>query len=149
MQVGEICSREVYMVRPDEPLAEAVREMDKRHVGAVVVVESQADIVRPIGIVTDRDVVRGQLVRSTDLFCLSVGDVMTKTPLTVEESCGVGEAIERMSARNVRRAPVVSSAGDLVGIVTLDDLLPVVAEDLSVLAQLLGTQARRENVRSS
>ena len=145
MQVGDICSREVYMVRSEEPLAEAVREMDKRHVGAVVVVDSQADIVRPIGIVTDRDVVRGQLVRSADLFCLSVGDVMTKTPLTVEESCGVGEAIERMSARNVRRAPVVSSTGDLVGIVTLDDLLPVVAEDLSMLARLLGTQARREH----
>ena len=148
MQVGDICSREVYMVRPEEPLAEAVREMDKRHVGAVVVVDSQADIVRPIGIVTDRDVVRGQLARSADLFCLNVGDVMTKTPLTVEEGCGVGEAIERMSARNVRRAPVVSSTGDLVGIVTLDDLLPVVAEDLSMLAQLLGTQARREHDRS-
>ncbi len=147
MQVGDICSREVYIVRPEEPLAEAVREMDKRHVGAVVVVESQADLVRPIGIVTDRDVVRGQLVRSADMFCLSVGDVMTKAPLTVEENCGVGEAIERMSARNVRRAPVVSSTGDLVGIVTLDDLLPVVAENLSMLAQLLGTQARREQDR--
>jgi CBS domain-containing protein len=69
---------------------------------------------------------------------------MTKAPLTVEESCGVAEAVERMSARNVRRAPVVSSSGDLVGIVTFDDLLPVVAEDLSTLAKLIGTQARLE-----
>jgi CBS domain-containing protein len=144
MQVGDICSREVYMVRPDEPLAEAAKEMTHRHIGAVVVVASHGDVIRPVGIVTDRDVVRGQLQRSADLFCLSVGDVMTKMPLTVEENCGLAEAIERMSARGVRRAPVVSSSGDLVGIVTLDDLLPALAADLSTLAKLIGTQARLE-----
>lgn len=144
MQIGEVCSREVYIVRPEDPLVDAAREMNKRHIGAVVVVESQGDLVRPVGIVTDRDVVRGQLARSADLYCLTVGDVMTKTPLTVEENCGIAEAIERMSARNVRRAPIVSNSGDLVGIVTFDDLLSVVAEDLSTLAKLLGTQARLE-----
>jgi CBS domain-containing protein len=144
MHIGDICSRDVYIVRPDEPLVAAVTEMNNRHIGAVVVVESRGELVRPIGLVTDRDVVRGQLDRNADLFGLTVADVMTKSPLVVQESSGAAEAIERMSARGVRRAPVVSDSGDLVGIVTFDDLLPVIAEDLAALAKLIGTQAHLE-----
>ena len=54
MNIGEVCSREVYIVRPAEPLAKAVAEMHKRHVGALVVVEEKPGQVRPIGVVTER-----------------------------------------------------------------------------------------------
>jgi CBS domain-containing protein len=121
--------------------------MNNRHIGAVVVVESRGELTRPVGIVTDRDVVNGQIDRGADLFCLTVGDVMTKDPLTLLEGSGVAEGIERLSTRGVRRAPVVNEAGDLVGIVTFDDLLPVVAEELTALARLVGTQAVRESSR--
>jgi len=144
MNIGEICSREVYVFGPEETLADAAAEMERRHVGAVVVIEHEGDCVRPIGIVTDRDVVRGQISRRADLFSIAIKDVMTARPLTVNESCGVTEAIGQMSARGVRRAPVVNSSGDLVGIVTFDDLLPVVVEEIGALARLLATQARRE-----
>lgn len=144
MQIGEVCSREVYVVRPGDPLVDAAREMEDHHIGSIVVVEANDGLLRPVGIVTDRDIVRGQLQRGADLFRLRVADVMTRTPLTLEESCGVAEGLERLSGRRVRRAPVVSSSGDLVGIVSFDDLLPVVAEDLSALAKLVGTQADRE-----
>jgi CBS domain-containing protein len=144
MVIGDVCSREVYVVRRDEPLAEAVREMRKRHVGAVVVAEPAGELLRPIGIVTDRDVVCGQINKRADLFCLAVGDVMTPDPITVSESADVAEVVESLSRRGVRRAPVVAETGDLVGIVTLDDLLPAVAEELGALAELIGYQARRE-----
>jgi len=144
MNIGEVCSREVYIVRKTEPLLEAAREMRKRHVGAVVVVEPQGTLVRPIGIVTDRDIVCGLVAREAELRALSVADVMTSDPLSVSETSDIPEAIERMNARGVRRAPVVSDSGDLVGIVSLDDLLPVVAEELLALAKLTGGQAKRE-----
>ena len=144
MQAGEVCSREVYIVRPDEPLADAAREMRKRHVGALVVVETRGKLTIPVGIVTDRDIVCGQLARSADLFCLTVGDVMTRNPTLIAETESLSQAIERLSAKGVRRAPVVNDAGDLVGIVSFDDLLPAVAEDLSALARLIGTQSRKE-----
>jgi CBS domain-containing protein len=147
VQIGDICSREVYVVRPDESLAVAVREMNDRHIGSVIVVEPRGELQRPVGIVTDRDVVRGQISRSADLFCLTVGDVMTKNPMMLLETSGVTEAVERLSARGVRRAPVVNASGDLVGIVTVDDLLPVVAEELTSLARLVGAQAVRESRR--
>jgi CBS domain-containing protein len=146
MNVGEVCSREVYIFKADEPLANAVAEMVKRHVGAIVVVETEPERVRPVGIVTDRDVIRGQVSLKKDLPSLTLRDVMTSPALTVSETSGVAEAIGRMQARGVRRAPVVNDSGDLVGIVSLDDLLPIVAEELGVLARLVGDQARREGV---
>lgn len=148
MQIGELCSREVIVVRPEEPLAEAAREMLQQHVGAVVVVSAKDGRTRPVGIVTDRDVVCRQLERQADLFTLTVGEVMTPDPLTVDEDSGVAEAIERMSARSARRAPVVNADGELVGIVTFDDLLPVLAEQLGALAKLIGTQPQHERRRN-
>jgi CBS domain-containing protein len=144
MNVGKVCRRMVYTAKATEPLATAVAEMHKRHVGTVVVVEPAADCVRPIGILTDRDAVCGQLSRGADLFCLTVGEVMTANPFTLKEDVDVSTAVRRMSARTVRRAPVVSASGDLVGIVSVDDLIPVVAAELNALAQLLGTQAEHE-----
>jgi CBS domain-containing protein len=148
MIVGEVCSREVYFVRRDEPLAEAVREMRDRNVGAVVVATPAGEQLRPVGIVTDRDVVYGQIARQADLFCLAVGDVMTPDPLTVPESADIADAVESLSRRGVRRAPVVAADGTLVGIVTLDDLLPVVADELSSLAHLIGDQAELPSRRT-
>src|SRR5512146_1477262 len=149
MNIGEVCSREVYIFKADEPLASAVAEMMKRRIGAIVVVEIEPERVRPVGIVTDRDVVRGQVSLKKDLPSLALRDVMTSGPLTVSETSGIAEAIEHMGARGVRRAPVVNDSGDLVGIVSLDDLLPVVAEELGALARLVGDQARREGAPAS
>lgn len=143
MNIGEVCSREVYIFEPAEPLANAVAEMMKRNIGAIVVVKTEPDRVRPIGMVTDRDVIRSQISLARDLSSLTVADVMTSAPLTIAETSGVEEAIERMRTRRVRRAPVVSESGDLVGIVSIDDLLPVVAEELGALARLVSGQAGR------
>jgi acetoin utilization protein AcuB len=74
----------------------------------------------------------------------TVGDVMTPDPISVSEAAEVAEAVESLSERGVRRAPVIDETGHLVGIVTLDDLLPAVAEELGALAKLIGDQAKRE-----
>ena len=149
MNLGDICRREVYLAKRDEPLAEAAREMQKRRVAELVVVDDVVTPVLPVGIVTDRDIVCGQFIRKADLHSLTVGDVMTVNPLTLSESSGVSEAIEALRARGVRRAPVVNGAGDLVGIVTLDDLLSAFAAQLNALATLIGTQSLHEGHRGS
>jgi len=143
-EIGELCTREVYFVNKSEPLAEAVREMHRRHVGAVVVAEPHGQRLLPVGILTDRDVLRGQVKRHADLFTMTVQDVMTAEPLALVESDGLAEGISKLRTRGVRRAPVVADTGGLVGIVSLDDLLPAVAEELSGLAKLIGRQASRE-----
>lgn len=143
MNVGDVCSREVYVVRKSEPLSEAVREMCQRHVGTIVVVEPHGELLRPIGVLSDRDVIFRASPTGIDLS-VNVSHVMSAFPLTVPEDGDLFEAIEAFRRANVRRAPVVSAAGDLVGILSVDDLLPVLAEGLSNLARLVGSQARHE-----
>jgi CBS domain-containing protein len=147
MNVAEVCTREVLLVRAEQPLVEAAREMRARHVGALVVVEERGGSVHPVGMLTDRDIVCGQFAHQADLNCLTVAEVMAAPAATVSEHQSVEQAISLLRIRGVRRAPVVNAGGELVGIVTLDDLLPAVAGELSELAQLIGSQRRRERAR--
>ncbi|HXW75504.1 MAG TPA: CBS domain-containing protein [Steroidobacteraceae bacterium] len=143
MSIADLSSAPVYTAFADQPLAAAAREMRARDVGALVVVDSRAQ--RPVGILTDRDIVRGQVERRADLHCLTVGEVMTPNPVTVPAAAALSEAIQTMSAHGVRRAPVVDRSGALQGIVTLDDLLPALAQQLSVLAGIADAQARQRH----
>lgn len=144
MRVGELCSRDVRVVHRGEALVEAARGMLADHVGALVVLDPGDTARKPVGILTDRDIVRGQLRHRSDLFCLTVGDVMTPDPLTLPADMDVSASIEALSARQVRRAPVLDRTGAVIGMVSLDDLVPALAEELRSLAELMSTQARRE-----
>jgi len=144
MRAGDLCTREVYLARPGDALVDAAREMRRRHVGAIVVVEPTGRTVKPVGIVTDRDIVCGQLARGADLYCLSVGDVMSTDLTTVGESDDMADVIKRLAMSGVRRAPVVNRGGELVGILSFDDVLPVVSAELTGLARLIGIQPRLE-----
>lgn len=148
MNVGEVCTREVYIVRRNEPLLEAVREMRARNVGCVIVVEPRGARTLPIGVLTDRDVTRALPERSDSLPSLHVEDCMTPDPLTLAEDTSIVDAMARLRARGVRRAPVVAADGDLVGVVSTDDLLGIVAEQLSDLARLVERQGRRSGPRA-
>ncbi len=149
MNIGTVCSRNIAVSRRGEALATAALEMMDRHVGALVVVEPTVDDrLRPVGIVTDRDIVCGQVSPPRDLFCLMVEDVMTPDPLLLEEGCGIAEGIRLLAERGVRRAPVVDRQGTLVGVVSTDDLLRTLSEGLSGLAHLLGHQPVRERRRT-
>jgi len=144
MNIGEICTREVTIVCSGDALSQAARQMCERHVGTVIVVEDRREQRVPIGIITDRDIVRAQLSRTADLFCLGVGQVMTPNPLVLYEKATIDEAIEKMRARGVRRAPVVDSTGALIGVIAMDDLLTAISEQLSGLVRLIEVQQRRE-----
>ncbi|HYB32158.1 MAG TPA: CBS domain-containing protein [Steroidobacteraceae bacterium] len=148
MRIAEISSTPVFVAYASQPLAAAAREMRTQDVGALVVVDPRDPQQRPLGIITDRDIVRGQLERSADLYCLTVADVMTRDPLTVAADAGLGEAIRAMSERGVRRAPVVDRSGGLVGVVTMDDVLPAVARELNELAGITVVQARGQRLRA-
>jgi CBS domain-containing protein len=142
MNIGHLRTLRVAVTYPDRPLATAAREMREHHIGALVVLDAQDPERRPKGMLTDRDIVRGQVTLGADLHCLTVGDVMSRHPLCLPLDFSIAQAIEAMSSRAVRRAPVVDANGALAGIVTLDDLLPAVARELQDVAKLMGTQAQ-------
>jgi CBS domain-containing protein len=142
MNIGELCTREVYIVNPGEPLSQAVHEMRKRNIGCVVVVERRGDRVVPVGVVTDRDIVRALPDYPEGIARARVADVMTREPLTLAEDSSIVEGMGRLRLRGVRRAPVTAANGDLVGIVSLDDCLGIVAEQLDSLVSVVERQTR-------
>ncbi|HYX74616.1 MAG TPA: CBS domain-containing protein [Steroidobacteraceae bacterium] len=143
MKIAEICSSPVFVAYPDQALALAVAEMRRRDIGALVVIAADDPGRSPLGILTDRDILCGQIRQAADLRCLTVGDVMTHHPLCIDAEAQLSEAIAAMASRAVRRAPVIDAARALVGIVTLDDLLPAIARELKELAETVAPEPRR------
>ncbi len=146
MPVGEICNREVIIMQANETVSESARLMRKHHVGDVMVVEERDGIRVPVGIVTDRDLVVEIMALGLDQMAITVGDIMMPGLISVPEDVGVFEAIEYMRAKGVRRLPVVDGKGGLIGILTLDDLLGLLAEELSDLAKTVKHEQSKERV---
>lgn len=144
MPIGEICNREVVIVQRDTTVTEAARLMREHHVGALVVVKEVSGKRKPVGLVTDRDLVVEVLATQLDAAAITVGDIMLQELDSVTEGSGVFEAIQFMRAKAVRRLPVVDGQGVLVGIVALDDLLALLAEELSDLSALVSREQEKE-----
>jgi CBS domain-containing protein len=144
MSVGEICNREVVTIEKSAPVARAARLMRQYHVGSVIVVADGSQPPRPAGIVTDRDLAIEILAQEVPAETVTVGDVMAAELLTAREEDGVWETIMRMRAMGVRRLPVVSRHGDLIGILTMDDLLQFIVGELSDLVKLVRREQKRE-----
>jgi signal-transduction protein with cAMP-binding, CBS, and nucleotidyltransferase domain len=147
MNVGEICSRVVVVAESNTPVQQAAKLMRDQHIGALVVTEGSAEGRRPIGIVTDRDMVVEVVAADVDYRMLTVGDIMSERPATINETAGLFEAIAQMRSGGVRRLVVADAMGRLLGIVAMDDLIPVLAEELSALAQAIRVEQRRETQR--
>jgi CBS domain-containing protein len=147
MNVGEICIRDVVVASRDATVAQAAQLMREFHVGDLVVVDESGGRRLPAGIVTDRDVVIGVVAPGLDPATLTAGDIMTGELITAREGDGVFETLQTMRRRGVRRLPVVDAAGALAGIVALDDILEIIAEELGaaikVTAREQANEARR------
>jgi len=144
MPISEICNREVVIVQRHNTILEAAQLMRQHHVGDVVVVEERGGVRVPVGIVTDRDLVVEIMAPAIDQTVITVGDIMMTELATVKENAGLSETIEYMRAKGVRRVPVVDRGGGLVGILTLDDLLELLAEELLALAKLVRHEQKKE-----
>jgi CBS domain-containing protein len=119
MLLSKIGSRSVATAEPRATVLEAARRMEEKNVGAIVVVRDRT----PVGILTDRDVLLRVVNRRLDPNGVRVEDVMTKDLVTVGEDAEPIDAAARMRERHVRRLPIVGARGELVGIVTLDDIV--------------------------
>lgn len=143
--IGELCNREVVVVTRDTPVTEAARLMRQHHVGTVVIVEQANGNRRlPLGIVTDRDIVVEIVATELDPRTLTVGDITVRELVTARESEGLLETMEIMRYKGVRRLPIVDDEGRLVGIVAIDDLLEVLAEELMELTKVVVREQAHE-----
>jgi signal-transduction protein with cAMP-binding, CBS, and nucleotidyltransferase domain len=144
MKAGELCNREVITATRETTIPEAARLMRDHHVGSLVIVESREGCMEPVGIITDRDLVIEVIAEDVDLNTVTVGDVMSYALLKISEQESVFDTAQRMRARGVRRVPVISETGKLIGILALDDMLELLSEELSLLAKLTSRESEQE-----
>ena len=144
MSAGEYCNREVVVVLKSEPVSEAISLMRSHHVGDVVVVETTSTGTKPVGILTDRDIVLEILAEGVDLGAVSIGDVMSYELVTVTEDTKLIDTIKLMRDKGVRRIPVVNQQGELEGLLSVDDILELLAEQLTDIVDLINKELNRE-----
>jgi CBS domain-containing protein len=146
MNIGSLCRREVVTVDAGEGLTQAARLMRQRHVGYLVVVESNSAStdLKVTGVLTDRDIVTAVVAKEADARTLKVADVMTRNPLLANESGSIEATLRHMSEVGVRRVPVVGARDQLTGILSLDDLLDSMAGLLGNVAGAIRNEQRSE-----
>jgi CBS domain-containing protein len=137
MTVNDLCSRDVDTATYDQSALDAARCMRDRQVGSIVVLDGQ----RPVGILTDRDLTVRVLAAGLDPGTTRVSEVMTPSPTTVREETSIADAVGSMRAGRFRRLPVIRSDGRLVGILALDDVVAMAANELAQVGSLLRREA--------
>ena len=144
MPINECCNIGVVCCEADTLLPEVAELMRKHHVGDVVVIDDREGGRIPLGIVTDRDIVIETVALKLDSNVFTAGDIMAVPLVTVHEDEGFVETLRLMRNHKIRRLPVVTRAGTLFGIVTADDIVNLLAYELSLLTGAIVAQPAEE-----
>lgn len=134
MSIKRICQRDVDVAEPGESVHTIAERMRQRTVGCLVIVN---EFREPIGVVTDRDLVIRVLAEGKDPYTTRIEEAMTYNLKTVPDDGAIEQALRLMRGGEFRRVPVVDQDGKLVGIVTLDDILMLLAEEFTQAGHVL------------
>ena len=144
MTIGKVCNREVVFIHAQASIPEAARLMREYHVGDLVVIKEKTGKRVPVGIITDRDIVLEVIAEGVGMDDVSVGDIMSDNLVTARESDGLLDTVKVMRAKGIRRLPVVNDDNELVGILSVDDLIDLFSEQIVDLARLIAREQGRE-----
>ena len=145
MSIGKACTKKVAVADQATTITAAARQMRKRHVGDIVVIRESKGKKIPVGMVTDRDIVLAVVATGLDPAVFTVGDLIMRDLVTCREDLGILECIQQMRLHGVRRMPVLAKDGGLLGIVAVDDLIRLLAEELADVAKLISREQKRES----
>lgn len=138
MSVGSICTRKVFTAAPNDSVREAAVRMKEHHVGSLLVL---GDDRIPVGILTDRDIAMQCVADDNNPEVMLVSETMTEPVRTVPESLPIEDALAVMAGTAARRAPVVNTDGELVGLLALDDILELLSEEAATVGRIIRSQA--------
>lgn len=141
MSLERIYQSDVVTVSPDATVLEVARLMRSRHVGSVIVVTEH----RPVGIITDRDIVVKVVAAERNVNTLQAKELMTSPPALININYDPLDVTHIMRDRGVRRLPVVDENCHLLGIVTMDDLLRLLGREIGNLAEAVHTELSKES----
>lgn len=123
MKVGQYCKRAVISIGANADIAAAAGRMLDEHVRFLVVINEGDDIRKPVGVLTDRDIVLQMGAREISSQTVTVGDLMTRQPIVANEEDDVRELMPAMRFAGIRRVPVVDERGTLTGILAVEDVM--------------------------
>lgn len=135
MKVGDICTREIVSTDHTATLDQAAALMREHHVGALLVTQDTPSGPMAAGVVTDRDLVVLAMARGIAPQQAVVGQLVSGRLVTVRAEASVDDAIDVMQSAGVRRVLVTSGDGQLEGIVSLDDVLEALVDQVAGLAR--------------
>ena len=135
--VRDVMSKDVRVVRPDTSVKEVVATMNKFDIGSIVVVQGD----RPVGIITERDILRRLVEPCLAPETLTARQIMTSPVLTISETANREETAKLMARKRVKKLPVINN-GKLVGMITYTDIVAKVPTLLSILEELVRPQHR-------
>ena len=144
MTVGEFCNREVIVAFPTSGVTHAAKLMRRHHVGDLVVVDQAGPHVKPLGIVTDRDIVIEIIAKDVQPEKICITDIMSTDPVRAKESDSLWDTLRRMQTKGIRRILVVNDQGELAGILTMDDVIGLLAEEITALTKLVKREQNHE-----
>ena len=144
MNVGEYCKRAVIAIASSSDAADAAKLMRQQHVGFLIVHREGDELRKPVGVLTDRDLVLGVMARDVDPHAVTVDDVMSRKPLTANEADELSEVLQAMRLAGFRRVPVVDARGALSGIMAIDDAIDVVTGLMCDIAGSIKSGQRQE-----
>lgn len=144
MHIKDICTREVALVRQDATLQEAARLMREKHVGMLLVVVDDPEGPRVDSLITDRDIVLHAVARGLDAATVPVGRLGSERLVAVPADAALDEAIGLMKDKGVRRLVVAGDDGGLYGVVSHDDILIALGNEVAGLAHALRSGMERE-----
>lgn len=147
MTAGDICKRKVSVAYQHTSVVAAAQLMREDHVGSLVVVEDANGSRQVRGLITDRDIVMSVVAMGLDPEPLCLEDVMSERLVTADEADSLTDLMHAMREHGVRRVPVVGQHSELMGIVTLDDVLKILAQEMNLLVGSIDTSLRQEKVR--
>ena len=130
--VRDIMTKDVKVVRPDSSVKEVVATMNRFNIGSIVVVQGD----RPVGMISERDILRRVVEPCLSPETLTAGQVMTSPVYTIKETASINEAAKLMAEEKVRKIPVMKK-DKLVGIVTFTDIVTKVLSMISILEDLV------------
>jgi CBS domain-containing protein len=131
--VRDVMTKNVRVVRPDSSVKEVVATMNKFDIGSIIVVQGS----RPVGIITERDILKRVVEPCLAPETLTARHVMTSPVLTIDENASVNEAAKLMAKKGVKKLLVMRNNDELAGIITFTDIVTKVPEMLSLLEELV------------
>jgi CBS domain-containing protein len=147
--VSSFMSTRLITETADQNISSASRKMHQNNIGSIVIVDNDSDVI-PVGIITERDIVRivGEL--KPWLMSAPLSTVMSKPLITIYSNASIRDSIQTMYSKNIRRLPVISSEqkeNQIVGIITDKDIFRVIMKNQNLLKRLFMDDAFTQNIQ--